>query len=181
MSIWPPLQPISSLITEIESSGLAFSVVEGRIRAVPAGRITVEQAETLKQRRSEAVAFLASREASLHTEGRTAPGGGGTASPADGDADASDAAPVVWLIYLGTDDREHAITKDDYDDARQWIWPADCPMPDPPIKTDKRGNAVRKRWVAIPSGEYPTAWVAPVYLEDGTMFTREREKQEVLA
>lgn len=178
MSIWPPLQPISVLVTEIESSGLVLSVVEGRIRAVPAGRITAEHAEMLKQRRAEAVEFLAKR-VQPATGGHpfTPPGPQAPGAADAGNQAASDSPPVVWLIYLGTDDREHAITKEDYDDARQWIWPADCPNPDPPVKMDKQKNAVRKRWVSVPAGEYPTAWVAPVYLVDGTMWTRDREKE----
>lgn len=151
MSIWPPLQPISALISEIESIGISLSVADGeKIRCTPAGRMTAPHTESLRQRRTDVIQYLIAREKKSQSTHEAS-------ASATAPEDDRQLTPTVWLIYEAPDGLEYAITKEDYDDARQWIWPADCPNPFPPLKPDGK-----KRWVAVPAGEYPTCMIHPL-------------------
>ena len=166
MSIWPPKQPISVLISEIEATGITLSIAGAKIRCTPAGRMNPLHTEGLRQRRDEAIEYLTEREKKSQPDNQTS-------EPPATPREDRPSTPTVWLIYEGTDGLDHAITKDDYDEARNFLWGPDDMVPNPPLK-----NGGRKRWVAIPAGEYPTCWHAPFYLPDGTMWQPSRLNEE---
>lgn len=159
MNTWPPISPISDLITEIESTGITLSAVDGRIRSSPAGQLSSTHAEILRARREEVLRFLEKRTATFpHTEGRTDPGVGGT-GPAATPAAPTTTEPTstLFLLYEAIDGNEYAIPKDDYDLIKTVIWgPEDLK---PLLHPMKRNG--RKRYVMIPEDDAPTCWLDP--------------------
>ena len=162
MNVWPPLQPISDLITEIEFTGITLQAVDGKIRSTPSGKISPSHLDLLRSRRVEVLQFLENRPTALtHTEGRTDPGVGG-ASPAAAPAAAADApatepTSTLFLLYEAIDGNEYAIPNDDYDLIKSVIWgPEDLK---PLLHPMKRNG--RKRYVMIPDDDAPTCWLDP--------------------